>query len=173
MLPKFCKLPQRRELMLRILVILGILGMGCILLSSLLPERQEPAAAAGDSVEDYRMQLETELTEMLSVMEGVGEVQVLVTLAGSEEYCYAKADDRTVTDTQTRSSVSYVTVGGSREALLETVTYPGITGVVVACEGGASPVVQESVNRAVAVACGLSLNQIYVTKLSARKGDLS
>lgn len=173
MLPRFCKLFQSREVRLRLLVLLGIVGMGCILLSAFLPDKEASPPEPDTAAEDYRTELETELTELLGAMEGVGEVQVLVTLAGSEEYCYAKADDRTVSDTQTRSSVSYVTVGGSREALLETVAHPAVTGVVVACEGGASPLVQESVNRAVAVACGLSLNRIYVTKLSATKGDLS
>lgn len=153
------------EWKLRLIVLLGLLGMGCILLSSLLPDKAEPPPQESTAAEDYRTALETELTAMLTAIEGVGDVQVLVTLAGSEEYCYAKADDRTVTDTQTRSSVSYVTVGGSREALLETVAHPAITGVVVVCEGGGSPAVQESVIRAASVACGLPTNRIYVARL--------
>ena len=140
------------------------------MVSSFLPERTAQTAESS-SPEDYRQTLEAQLTGILSQMEGVGEVQVLVTLAGSEEYVYAKADDRTVTDTQTRSSVSYVTVGGSREALLETVAHPGITGVVIACTGGGSPAVQERVTRAAGVACGLPANRIFVTSLSASKGE--
>lgn len=171
MLRRFLQKADKREWMLRIIVLLGILGMGCILLSSLLPEETPEPPTTDTSAEDYRTQLETQLTAMLSSMDRVGEVQVLVTLAGSEEYRYAKADDRTVTDSQLRSSESYVTVGGSREALLETVAHPGITGVVVACSGGDSPSVQEQVSRAVAVACGLPSNRIYVGKLSSSKGE--
>ena len=154
-----------RETALRVIVILGLLGMGCILLSALLPEKPAPTQSAEVTADDYRKGMESDLTELLEAMEGVGRVRVLVTLAGGEEYHYAKADDRTVSDKQTRSSESYVTVGGSREALLERVANPSITGVVVACEGGASPVVQERVNRAVQVACGLPSNRIYITSL--------
>ena len=147
---------------MRGIVILGLLGMGCILLSEFLPKAPETAERPV-TAEEYRTALEGQLTEMLGVMEGVGRVRVLVTLAGTEEYHYVKADDRTVSDRQTRSSESYVTVGGSREALLETVLHPEITGVVVACEGGNSPQVQERVSKAVQVACGLPSNRIFVT----------
>lgn len=165
-LRKFWERLRESEWRVRLIVLIGLAGMGCILLSSLLPDKAEaPPLPAQDTAAAYRGTLETELHDMLTAMDGVGEVQVLVTLAGSEEYCYAKADDRTVTDTQTRTSVSYVTVGGSREALLETVAHPAITGVVVACGGGDRPVVQESVTRAVSVACGLPSNKVYVAKL--------
>ena len=70
----------------------------------------------------------------------------------------------TVSEEQVRSSTTYVTVGGSRDALVESVSHPGITGVVVACEGGADSTVQEAVYRAVSVACGLPSNCIFVTR---------
>ena len=171
MLRKFFPKWDRRELGLRAIVLLGLVGMGCILFSSFLPEKKETSVPPQITAEDYRRELEAQLTEILRRMDGVGETEVLVTLAGSEEYVYAKADDRTVTDTQTRSSVSYVTVGGSREALLETVAHPAVTGVVIVCEGGASPAVQEAVTRAASVACGLPTNRIYVTRLSILKGE--
>ena len=173
MLRRFLQTTDRRELLLRLIVILGIAGMGCILLSSFLPAKTETAEIPQETsgADDYRTQLESDLTAMLSAMEGVGRVQVLVTLEGGEEYCYAKSGDRTVSGSQTKSSVSYVTVGGSREALLESVAHPAITGVVIACSGGGSPAVQEAVNRAAAVACGLPSNRIYVTKLADTKGE--
>lgn len=155
----------------KIVVILGVAGMGCILLSSFLPSHEKaPPAEVTSSAEDYRAALESELTEILTAMEGVGEVRVLVTLDGSEEYRYAKTDDRTVSENQSRSSVSYVTVGGSREALLESVAHPGVTGVVVACEGASSYQVQEEVTHAVSVACGLPMNKVCVTRLRNTKG---
>ena len=170
MLRRFFAKLKDRDMGVKLVVTLGLIGMACILLSSFLP-KQPAQTTESPSPEEYRQALEAQLTDILSKMEGVGEVQVLVTLAGSEEYVYAKADDRTVTDTQTRSSVSYVTVGGSREALLETVAHPGITGVVIACGGGGSPAVQERVTRAASVACGLPANRIFVTSLSASKGE--
>lgn len=173
MLRKLFRDLGKRELALRVIVLLGLAGMGCILLSSLLPEKAPEQAPENISAEEYRQSLEKQLTEILSAMDGTGQVRVLVTLAGGEEYRYAKADDRTVSDKQTRSSESYVTVGGSREALLEMVAHPAVTGVVVACEGGASPVVQEGVCRAVCVACGLPSNRVFVTRLASDAGSFA
>ena len=150
MLPKFWEKLNKRELALRGVVIAGLLGMGCILLSGHTPQKQE-SVQAGICAEDYRRTLEEQLTSLLSGMEGVGRAQVLVTLAGGEAYHYA--------DTGTRLSAS-------REALLENVSCPGVTGVVVVCEGGGTPVIQERVTRAVKTACGISGSRVYVAKLA-------
>lgn len=170
MLQKFFPEGKRKELLLQGIVLLGLIGMGCILLSSFgsdKPAKEQPEASQTQTQEEYRLALEKQLTEMLGAISGVGKVQVLVTLGGSEEYRYARTDERTVSDSQMRSSTSYVTVGGSsKEPLLESVSHPEITGVVVACDGGASSSVQEAVYKTVGVACGLSTAQIYVTKLA-------
>lgn len=151
----------KKDIFIHILVILGMLGMVCILLSSCLessqeqPESQESENTELMSQEIYRLQLQEQLAEMLSNITGVGTVEVLVTIQGSESYHYAQEDDS-----------SYVTVGGSqKEALVESVSLPAITGVIVACEGGGKSTVQETVYQAVSVACGLRMAQIYVTQL--------
>lgn len=162
----------KKDTLLHGIVLLGILGMGCILLSSFFtadtePEVQQAPEASAAAQEAYRQQMETELTAILGRMAGVGRVEVLVTVTGSEEYHYAKEGDSMVSDEQVKSSSSYVTVGGSaREALVESVTHPPIAGVVVACEGGDRSTVKEQVYHAVAVACGISTAQICVTKLN-------
>lgn len=171
MLQKFFPEGKKKELLLQGIVFLGLIGMGCILLSSFgssKPEKEQPEVSQTVTQEEYRLALEEQLTQMLGAISGVGKVQVLVTLGGSEEYQYARTDERTVSDSQMRSSTSYVTVGGSsKEPLLESVSHPAITGVVVACDGGASSSVQEAVYKAVGVACGLTTAQIYVTKLAS------
>ena len=177
MLQKLFPELKKKDLVLHGIVLLGLLGMACILLSSLLSPKTEQTAeqAVSSEQETYRLALQEQLTEMLTSISGVGQAEVLVTLEGSEQYRYAQDDDRTVSDTQVRSSTSYVTVGGSREALVESVSHPGITGVVVSCEGGASSTVQEAVYKAVSVACGLPVSQIYVTRSagSSRKENVS
>ncbi len=156
---------------LHAIVLLGLLGMGCILVSSFLaPEEEEvpvqEAAASAETPEAYRQRMETELEVILTSISGVGSVQVLVTVGGSEEYHYATEGDSLVSEDQVKRSSSYVTIGGSKgEALMESVTNPPITGVVVACEGGDRSTVQEAVYNAVSVACGISTAKIYVTRL--------
>lgn len=161
----------RKEHMLHGIVILGILGMICILLSSYLtPETEESAAAEAEILsetpEEYRHRMQTELAQILSGIADVGRVQVLVTVSGTEEYHFAKEGDSLITDDQVKNSNSYVRIGGSSgDALVESVTHPPIIGVVVACEGGDRSTVQESVYNAVSVACGISTARIYVTRL--------
>lgn len=169
MLQKFFPKLEKKDALLHGIVLLGMLGLACILLSGFHSKQTDSETVVHDttaSQEDYRRELEEQLTEMLGAMAGVGRVKVLVTLDGSEEYCYAQSGERLVSGEQVRSSTNYVTVGGSsREPLLESVSYPGITGVVVACDGGGGSSVKEAVYSAVAVACGLPTTRIYVTKL--------
>jgi len=162
MLQKFWnkyKASLKKDILIHILVLIGLFGMICIQLSSCLEQKEEPPpseeTAQADSQESYRLQLQEQLSEMLGNIAGVGKVEVLVTLQGSEAYHYAQeADSR------------YVTVGGSqKEALIESVSLPAVTGVVVACEGGGRSTIQETVYQAVSVACGLRTSQIYVTRL--------
>ncbi|MBE6849132.1 MAG: hypothetical protein E7502_04400 [Ruminococcus sp.] len=154
------------------IVLLGILGMGCILLSSVLstdvPQDAAPLMQTEtETPEAYRLRMQEDLTAMLSGMAGVGRVQVLVTVQGSEEFHYAREGDSLVSDAQVRNRSTYVTIGGSGgEALVESVTHPPITGVVVACEGGERSTVKEAVYNAVSVACGISTANIYVTRLA-------
>lgn len=152
------KVSLKKEILVHILIIIGLIGMLCIALSSCFEQKaetSEPEIQETSEQEAYREALQTQLAVMLSQIAGVGEAQVLVTLQGSKTCHYAQdADSR------------YVTVGGTqKEALIESVSLPAVTGVVVACEGGAQSTVQEIVYQTVSVACGLRLSQIYVTKL--------
>ncbi len=171
MLQKWLGKFVKKDKMLHGIVLLGILGMGCILISSFLTPNTDNNTVLETEVltetpEEYRMRMQNELSEILSKVAGVGKNEVLVTLDGSEEYHYAKEGDSLITDEQVKNKSKYVTVGGSSgEALVESVTHPPITGVVVACEGGDRSTVQESVYHAVSVACGISTANIYVTKL--------
>ncbi len=172
MFQKWLNKPGSKDRFLHGIVLLGIVGMGCILLSSFLPsgseqKQQSVTLDAAAAQEAYRQQLEAELTAILGQMADVGRVEVLITINGSEEYHYAKEGDSVISDEQVKNSSSYVTVGGSGgEALVESVSYPAVTGVVVACEGGDRSTVQEAVYHAVSVACGISTTQICVTRLN-------
>lgn len=168
MLQRFFPDLRSKETQLRLIVLLGIAGLALILFSSFgakKPAVQEDAPEQTVSQEDYREELQTRLRDILSSMEGVGRVEVLVTLSGSAEYRYAQNGERRVSGDSMQSSTAYVTVGSGREALLESVGVPAVTGVVVVCEGGGNSTVQEAVCRAVSVACGLPYSKICVTRL--------
>ena len=57
--------------------------------------------------------------------------------------------------------------GNEKNALIETIETPEITGAVIACTGCDSPTVRERIYKAVAAALGIPTGKIYVTKLIA------
>ncbi len=160
----------QKDALPRIVLVLGLAGMGCILLSS-LPEKEKEEVPAAEltqaAAQAYRQELESQLTQLLGSIAGVGRVEVLVTVGGTERFHYAAEEDSLVSDGQIKSSSTYVTVGGSssEKPLVESVSLPVITGVVVACEGAGKDTVLEAVYHSVAVSCGISTAQIYVTTL--------
>lgn len=125
------------------------------------PTPDAPTETAARSVEAYRTDLETRMETICSRVAGVGEVDVIVTLAGGFEYVYA-TDKKTTAGGET---TTYVTVGsGSSESLVYvTEKPPAIVGIGVVCTGGMDPTVRQEVTALLSAAFGIGSNKIYVT----------
>ena len=116
-------------------VAVGVLAMLLLLLSELLPgnSTQKTAASAvpAAAVSQYQTQLEQQLEELISQLQGAGKTTVMVTLTTGEETVYA-------VDTQTgdmqQQETHVLLQDGS--ALAETTYLPQVCGVAVLCEGG-------------------------------------
>jgi len=158
------------------IIMLGTAGLCLIMVSSLIPGKKSDNndndtqknynTSEADST-DYREDAEKKLTEFLKGIDGVGEVEVLVTVGSSEEYVYAKEGKTINSDDRKEEEKKYVMTGGSngKSALVETVKSPVISGVVIACSGFDSAVVQERVYKSVSTAFNIPTRNIYVTKL--------
>lgn len=156
---------------IKLIVITGIAGMAFILLSDIFAgsdksaEREEAYDMTVKEYESFVDETEKRLESTLEKISGVGDVEVMITAAGSGEYVYA----RDIKSDSGKDSLSqdekYVIIGGSsdKKALIQKIDNPEITGVVVVCEGGDSNVVKEKVCSAVAAAFNLPSNKIYVT----------
>lgn len=153
--------------------VLGAAGLCLIMLSSILPDdndkkekKAEPQSVSSVS-ESYCLDTEKRLTEFLQNIEGVGEVEVYLTVSGEEEYVYATEGKTSISENKTEEERKYVMIGGSSDktALVETVKAPEISGVVIACSGCDSAVVQEKIYKAVSTALDIPTSRIYVTKL--------
>ena len=111
-------------------VAVGVLAMLLLLLSELLPSGNTQKAAAS-TVSQYQTQLEQQLEELISQLQGAGRTTVMVTLTTGEETVYAL-------DTQTgdlqQQETHVLLQDGS--ALAETTYLPQVCGVAVLCEGG-------------------------------------
>ena len=120
---------------------------------------QDDTAAAAQA--SYAQDLETKLQTVLAKTEGVGNVEVMVTLEQQQETVY-------VTDRQTEAdgsaTVSHVLPGGS--GLVQTVRMPQVLGVAVVCTGGGDVAVQNRVVALVQALTGVGANHITVAKMA-------
>lgn len=150
-------------------VILGVAGIFLLFLSN-LPNKEkatEKRTEKSDSniVQSYCKESEERLEAFLENIEGAGEVKVYLTVGSGERYIYASEEKRSQSENRTEEEEKYVIVGGSsnREALVETVKTPEITGAVVVCTGCISAVVEERIYKATAAALDIPTSDIYVT----------
>ncbi|MDE7105413.1 MAG: hypothetical protein K2O36_05985, partial [Ruminococcus sp.] len=116
---------------------------------------------------DYCRETEQKLEEFLKKIDGAGDVEVYLTIKSSERYVYAAEEKKVKSENKTEEEEKYVIIGGGseREPLIETVEAPEVTGAVIVCTGGDSPVVEERIYKAVSSALGISTSKIYVTKM--------
>lgn len=134
------------EKLIKIIIIIGIIAIAVIFLSSITDfdnSKQEDDVKMY-SVEQYRTTLEKSISEMLSCIDGVGNVRVLITMENSTEQVYLQNS----TDTKTKE------------------IEPKIRGAVVACSGGANPVTADKVTETVTKALAISSSKVCVCKLS-------
>lgn len=149
-----------------LLLCTGLAGLLLLALSEWLPERSQTsqaqqAAPAPVTQQDYAARLEDQLETLIAQVDGVGRVEVMVTLAQGEQSIYA-TDQETSQDGSSRSS--HVLTGD--EGLVETVQAPRVLGVAVVCEGGGSAAVQNRVSALVQSLTGVGANHITVAKMA-------
>lgn len=152
---------------------LGVAGLLLIIISSVLPEKKQSAPPTTDltinsvDTSDYCRETEQKLEEFLKKIDGAGDVEVYLTIKSSERYVYAAEEKKVKSENKTEEEEKYVIIGGGseREPLIETVEAPEVTGAVIVCTGGDSPIVEERIYKAVSSALGISTSKIYVTKM--------
>lgn len=161
----------------KIIVFLGIAGMLLILISELIPDKPEVSGGTAQQndtpdTEQYKQQLEDELGDILSKIDGIGETSIMITLDGTTEYVYAEELDKT-TDSNDgkkresyRSNIVITESGGDKKALVKKIIRPQVTGVLVACAGGDDVNVKEQVIGAVSAVLGIPAGRVYVDKLN-------
>lgn len=164
----------KSEKAIRIIVLLGLLGMLCILISSCFSKSEskteqtiEPQTEdAVWSATSYCSELEEKLQTMLTSMEGVGNCEVMITLRSTASYQYAQDESRSDSAERTEQQQEYVLIGNgeTEHALVKSIVHPEIQGVVIVCDGGENSVVREQVYEVAAAALQIKNSQIYVAK---------
>lgn len=154
------------------MTVCGVTGLLLIMISSLLPDKKASPAVKAEhkSVCDstaYCKDTESRLEAFLSEIEGAGEVRVYLTVGSEQRYVYATEGRHSRSDNKTEEEEKYVIVGGGSEknALIETVQAPEITGAVIVCGGGGDAAVREQIYKAASAALGIPTARIYVAKI--------
>jgi len=115
--------------------------------------------------------LETEMAEILGMMNGVGQVRVMLTvesegetqLAQNTELSY-RGDSAAPEDYSRRSETVLVDDGSGDAAVVVQTKHPTYRGALVVCQGGGQPDVKLAVTEAVAALTGLPADRITVAE---------
>ncbi len=77
---------------MKILLIIGAIGIVLVLLSEMIHNKDTPTSitAKAEVSDTYSMQIEESLVDILEQVEGVGKVRVMLTVSCTEEYVYAE-----------------------------------------------------------------------------------
>ena len=138
----------------RYVLLVAAMGLALMLLpgggSSGTPESQPTEAVEDD--------LERRLEEILSRVEGAGEVAVLLTEARGREIFYQ-------TEGEDGDTVVITGADRSQSGLIRTTQPASYLGAVVVCRGADSPAVRLEIVNAVAGVTGLGTDRITVLKM--------
>ena len=147
----------------------GMAGLLLLAVSEWLPAETAAAPPAAEAQEtDYAAQLEQQMAELLTTVEGAGTVRVMVTVSHREKTVYA-ADTESRADGSAASTP--VLVSGNTAGLVETVYAPEVLGVAVVCTGGDDPAVQASITALVQALTDVGTHHITVAKMAADKEE--
>ncbi len=137
------------------------------------------------STSSYEEQQEARLEEILRKVEGVGEVEVMITLQASSEKVVEKDQPSTSQDveeqdsgggtrsTQDRSwsesTVYWEQENGSRTPYVIKELKPRVEGVIVIAQGGGDPEIKQNIMEAVQALFPVEAHKIKIMKMEGSK----
>lgn len=145
---------------------------------TVLPEKDKGTT---DESMEYCLALETRIEELLSVMDGVGKVQAMVTISASREMIVEKDEPvnrATVTETDgsggsrstNESSYEYETIyitdsEGNKAPYVVKQIEPEIQGITVVAQGGGNAIVQKNISDVLEALFHIEAHKIKVVKM--------
>ena len=117
-------------------------------------------------------QFEKRIKNVLSMCDGVGRVEVILSIDSGSEYIYAnesrksnRQDEKTKeSDLDVKPSIMSEGAGKEKPVLVKEI-YPEFRGAVVICDGADSAKIRAELSSAVSALTGLSVDKISVIKM--------
>lgn len=121
--------------------------------------------------------LEKRLENILSQVEGAGEVSVMLSYSSTSQTVpmYDESESSTVTEetdnaggqrkvsqSDYKKNVVYKEEGSQKEPITQTIKTPEITGVIVICDGAKSPTIKADITNAVSAVTAVATHKIQV-----------
>ncbi|MCD7846822.1 MAG: hypothetical protein LUG49_02145 [Oscillospiraceae bacterium] len=158
------KLKEKFRLSSKQMIYLGVTVLSVILILMLNSfESEDEVSGDSETIPDvsseYAEELKLQLEEIISKIDGVGDVTVMLTIESSASYVYTTDIDKDELETKTETVII-----GNKEALIERIDNPQVSGVLVVCTGGDRAVIQEQVIKAVSTVLDIPSNKVYVAK---------
>lgn len=132
---------------------------------------------------EYASWLEKRLTEALSQVEGMGKVQVMITLSASRELVVereqtvsrsatneadSQGGSRVVSQVETGDAVVYSSVGSDSEPYVIKTLPPKVEGVLVVAEGAGSGTINRTVTAIVQALFGVEAHKVSVVRMESK-----
>ena len=162
---------HNKDKKIRLLMIVGAVGILLIALSEWLPHRSsrevaDSSTASAVSATQVESALEKRIGALIGQVEGVGDCRVMVTLESGSRFVYAA--DRTYSSQSDDGSGSERTLIVETDTgpvgLLVTEIQPSVKGVAIVCDGGGDPTVCRQVTGLVCAAFNISSGRVCVAK---------
>lgn len=146
-----------------VVLLLGVLLM-------LLPggDEEETETKSTQAQTDTAVSVNEELANILSQIEGAGDVQVLLTIAAGEQTVYQTDEKISVSSDSTTTQIDTITITDADRnevGLVRQVNPPTYLGALIVCQGADSAAVRLAIVEAVSKVTGLGADRISVLKM--------
>lgn len=168
----------KKDKKMLLVIFVGVIGALLIALSEIgfddSTDKNNEKIANLDSYE-YCTYLEKRVEDIVSSIDGAGNVRVMITLAETTEYVYAqnqngtKKSNKDSENSDNKNSFVIIEKDNNDSGLLIKTFEPKIRGVAIVCDGGDSPTVQQQIYSTVSAVLNVSTARISISKLTSEK----
>lgn len=150
----------------RYVALIVAIGLVLITLPTKPKEESKQVSTTNAAVLNNSTEEEMRLEKILARINGVGEVDVMLTLACSQQTVYQTDTDLSDSGNSQRNNTVIVSNSDrANSGLITRIEAPKYMGAVIVCKGGNDPNVRLAIVDAVSKSLGLSSNEISVLKM--------